>query len=427
MRTQSHDCFYSTMSSPSSSSPSSPRSRDDFIITEDLLELEGESLLTSDDDLPRLAYSRSSSTASSSFADSETQPLTPPALPSPHLSFTQRLRQRVGSVLQSGGGRRRFSDDSPSSPTHAPSSFDASASSRLSFLMGGPHAFEQNIPLPPGPLPVRKGSDNIHDLVEYKSSKSKEISQDPSSTTTTGSDGHVFTLRSREQVVLHFLMELAMLRRDALLLVCGLLFQWVHSVATNIAYYLHAKLTAAQRVPLNDVFFDALPNLNGAWWVASEYLVYGMIVAVTLLIASILVVKWHAPHRRPLYCIPILRRMLITLCAAQSLRIISFLITTLPGASRQCVYHVPEDMTRDEMMTGPAHDRGNPDGWMPPTSSFDILWRVDATNGCGDLMFSSHTIFTVLFICVVFRYFNWRILKWSMVLCQVSFAYARKG
>lgn len=59
-------------------------------------------------------------------------------------------------------------------------------------------------------------------------------------------------------------------------------------------------------------------------------------------------------------------------------------------------------------------------GWAPPTDINDIIFRVDAQNGCGDLMFSSHTIFTMTFVCIVFKYFNFRVFKWIMALGQIS-------
>jgi hypothetical protein len=58
-------------------------------------------------------------------------------------------------------------------------------------------------------------------------------------------------------------------------------------------------------------------------------------------------------------------------------------------------------------------------GWAPPTDLHDLLFRVDASNGCGDLMFSSHTIYTMSFVCVIFKYFNFKWLKWIMALGQL--------
>jgi len=226
--------------------------------------------------------------------------------------------------------------------------------------------------------------------------------------------------RTREQIIIHFLLELQMLRTDFAVIIFGLFFQFFHSVMTNLAYYYHAKLTAAQRMPLADMLFDALPVFSGPLWMVSEYIMFTFIFIIVTSIVSILAVRWNTPHGRPLYCIPIVRRMLMTLVACQTLRIISFMITTLPGASRQCLYHVPDDITAKEMVEGPAPDAGNPSGWNAPTTMYDVLFRVDATNGCGDLMFSSHTIFTMLFVCVIFKYFNWKFMKRLMVLLQMT-------
>jgi hypothetical protein len=337
-----------------------------------------------DEQAPHAGLSEESMSSSSSLSDTSSSS---PRGSGYLFSSLLRLRQR-NSVIQ----------DSPPSNGHDLKSEDVRFGSNLLL---GPHTFESTLPLPGGP--VRKGSD----FDKHQS----HLDSDPGDS--------IARLRTREQIVLHFLMELAMLRRDALVLVFGLTFQWVHSASTNFAYYYHTRLSAAQRIPLQDVAFDILPPLTGEWWMASEYLVNAMIAIIVFLIASIMIMRWNPPHRRPLYCIPILRRMLITLVAAQSLRIISFLITTLPGSSRQCAYHVPENLTMNQMLQGPAPSEGNPQGWAPPANMGEIFWRLDVLTGCGDLMFSSHTIFTCLFICVVFQYFNWRSLKLTMVWIQV--------
>eukprot|EP00560_Eucampia_antarctica_P006948 CAMPEP_0197824798 /NCGR_PEP_ID=MMETSP1437-20131217/2007_1 /TAXON_ID=49252 ORGANISM="Eucampia antarctica, Strain CCMP1452" /NCGR_SAMPLE_ID=MMETSP1437 /ASSEMBLY_ACC=CAM_ASM_001096 /LENGTH=284 /DNA_ID=CAMNT_0043424569 /DNA_START=371 /DNA_END=1225 /DNA_ORIENTATION=+ len=144
-----------------------------------------------------------------------------------------------------------------------------------------------------------------------------------------------------------------------------------------------------------------------------------MLILPVGLTLSVIIIRWRPPHRKPLYASMILRRVLMTLVACQTLRIISFLITTLPGASRQCLYSVPDDLTSKQMVEGAADPSGNPSGWAPPTSIYDILFRLDTTNGCGDLMFSSHTIFSMTFVCVTFKYFNWVYLKRIMVALQV--------
>jgi len=279
-------------------------------------------------------------------------------------------------------------------------------------FLAGPHTFDPRTN--PPSVAVRKESD--FDVQQFLVDQEKVAQATRGGTT---ADERVTVVRTREQVVLHFLMELRMLKRDGLFILFVTFYQWVHSVMTNVAYYYHTQLTAAQRIPLQDVAFQNLPLLTGDWWMVSEYFVFGMIGTSVALIISILFVRWHPPHGRPLYCIPILRRMGLTLLVTMTLRITSFLVTTLPGASRQCLYHVPDDMDSKELMNGPAHDRGQPNGWAPPNDLNEILWRSDLTTGCGDLMFSSHTIFTMLFVCITCRYFDWKILKGFMILSQI--------
>ena len=178
--------------------------------------------------------------------------------------------------------------------------------------------------------------------------------------TTTYQRNYAFVLRSRENVIIHFLMELRMLQIDLPFVLFTTFFQFFHSAITNVAYYQHAQLNAANRVPLQDIAFDYLPPLDGELWVVSEYIFLALLGVLVSCVASNLIVKWNAPHGKPIYCMQIIRRLLMTWCVCQTLRMISFLITTLPGASRQCRYAVPEGLTSTEMLNGPAPDEGNP-------------------------------------------------------------------
>ena len=171
---------------------------------------------------------------------------------------------------------------------------------------------------------------------------------------------YAFVLRSRENVIIHFLMELRMLQIDLPFVLFTTFFQFFHSAITNVAYYQHAQLNAANRVPLQDIAFDYLPPLDGELWVVSEYIFLALLGVTLSCVLSNLIVKWNAPHGKPIYCMQIVRRLLMTWCVCQTLRMISFLITTLPGASRQCRYAVPEGLTSTEMLNGPAPEEGNP-------------------------------------------------------------------
>jgi hypothetical protein len=155
-------------------------------------------------------------------------------------------------------------------------------------------------------------------------------------------------------------MESKMLRTDLLFILFITFYQFFHSAVTNVAYYQHAQLNAANRVPLKDLAFDMLPPLDGDLWIISEYILFAILAISISCILSTLVVRWNAPHGRPIYAVQIVRRLGMTWIVCQTLRMISFLVTTLPGASRQCRYAVPDELTAFEMLNGPAPDGGNP-------------------------------------------------------------------
>ena len=182
----------------------------------------------------------------------------------------------------------------------------------------------------------------------------------PTIPTPTTNSNYAFNLRSREQVIIHFLMELCMLRTDLLFICFTTFYQFFHSAVTNVAYYQHAQLNAANRIQLKDVAFDLLPPLDGELWIISEYIMIGILGISISCIASNLILSWNAPHGRPIYSMQIIRRMGMTWIVCQTLRMISFLVTTLPGASRQCRYSLPEGLTSEDMISGPAPDEGNP-------------------------------------------------------------------
>ena len=192
------------------------------------------------------------------------------------------------------------------------------------------------------------------------------ISTGKSSTTTAGGHqypedtNYIYTFRSRTNIIVHFLLELSMLKTHSKFIMFAIFFQFVHNCFTNIAYYYQTKLSAAQRVPLTDIGFALLPKLTGEWWMVSEYIFTVIVAFPAALTFSILFIRWKLPHGKPLYAVNILRRILMTLVCCQSLRIISFLVTTLPGASRQCLYHVPDNLTSQEMVHNVADPGGNP-------------------------------------------------------------------
>lgn len=172
------------------------------------------------------------------------------------------------------------------------------------------------------------------------------------------------------------------------LLLLTAIWQYVHSVATNVAYYLHV-----QRPPLTDLGFELLPALSKRAQIVSEIMFFTCLILTLAFILSPLIYP-----RRNLYFVLMLSRIAATLVLAQTLRIVCFLVTTLPGPNYHC--------------------RPNSPDYSPPKTLMDILARQDAFFGCGDLVFSSHTIFVVIFALVWHKYWphKWvRRIIWVLV------------
>jgi len=157
----------------------------------------------------------------------------------------------------------------------------------------------------------------------------------------------------------------------------GLVFQYVHSVATNVAYYMHIP-----REPLADLGFTLIPPFTRDQQIYSEYLFFtcfGLTLCFILVYPSFDISRRHQPITKRLYSVIMLARCLAVCALAQGLRIVTFLVTSLPGPNYHC--------------------RPNSKEYDPPRGLYDIFARQDPFTHCGDLVFSSHTIFIML--CVL--------------------------
>ena len=196
----------------------------------------------------------------------------------------------------------------------------------------------------------------------------------------------------------HVLQEIYLLKIKFPVLLLCFIFQYFHLVSTNVAYFLHIP-----REPLWDLGFALLP-------ITTNYMnrcFYYLIIIFTFFFmlspfyytstyyksskqknnTSILsnnsnkMLKWllakSPANKYHSYTLIMLTRFACTGVLAQCLRIITFLVTTLPGPS--------------------AHCRPDSPYYNPPTTLSDILFhRTSFMNGCGDLVFSSHCLLVVL-------------------------------
>jgi len=175
------------------------------------------------------------------------------------------------------------------------------------------------------------------------------------------------------------------------IIIFGAVYQYVHKIATNIAYYLHQP-----RETLYDLGFAVLPALTPQQQIVSEYLFFCFMGFIVMFCVSPFVMKSSTK-----YTVVMITRVLSVLVLAQTLRIITFLSTSLPGPNYHCRPGSPE--------------------YAPPTSIQEMFLRLDAFKGCGDLCFSSHTIFVLTFTLCYHKYGDNQWIKILLVLLAIIF------
>jgi len=182
------------------------------------------------------------------------------------------------------------------------------------------------------------------------------------------------------------------------MILIGAIFQYVHSVATNVAYYMHVP-----REPLADLGFSLIPALSRETQIVSEYLFFAL-VGLTVGFA---VSPFFSPGDRLLpltkrrFTTVMLARFLGVCVLAQTLRIMTFLVTTLPGPNYHCRPDAPD--------------------YNPPRGLYDIFTRHNPFTHCGDLVFSSHTIFVTLCALTWHKYAKIGTLEKIVMWCLVIF------
>ncbi|KAG8085775.1 hypothetical protein GUJ93_ZPchr0010g9696 [Zizania palustris] len=159
-------------------------------------------------------------------------------------------------------------------------------------------------------------------------------------------------------------------------------------------------------------------------WLASSHdpaLVWRKVTTETMVELALLREKWgllfagivfqwtfhpFIYHSKRFYTVLIWRRVLAFLVASQVLRIITFYSTLLPGPN----YHCREG---SKLATLP-----------PPNNVLEVLlinFPRGILFGCGDLIFSSHMIFTLVFVRTYHKYGSKRLIKllaWFMAIIQ---------
>ncbi|XP_015088708.1 phosphatidylinositol:ceramide inositolphosphotransferase 2 [Solanum pennellii] len=189
--------------------------------------------------------------------------------------------------------------------------------------------------------------------------------------------------------------EINLLSENWKYLLGGLICQYIHGLAARGVHYFHRPGPILQ-----DVGFYLLPELGQDRAYISE-------TVFTTIFLSFVMWTFHPFifKTKKIYTVLIWCRVLAFLVGCQFLRIITFYSTQLPGPN----YHCREG---SKLATLP-----------PPDNILQALLIVPrgVLYGCGDLIFSSHMIFSLVFVRTYQKYGTRRFIKqcaWLAVIAQ---------
>ncbi|KAJ8533929.1 hypothetical protein K7X08_007253 [Anisodus acutangulus] len=191
-------------------------------------------------------------------------------------------------------------------------------------------------------------------------------------------------------------IEINLLAENWKYILGGLIFQYIHGLGARGVHYLHRPGPTLQ-----DVGFFLLPELGSDKAYISE-------TVFTTIFLSFVLWSFH-PFifmSKKIYTVLIWCRVLAFLVACQFLRMITFYSTQLPGPN----YHCREG---SKLATLPR-----------PNSVLEVLllnFPRGMLYGCGDLIFSSHMIFSLVFVRTYHKYGSRRFIKqcaWLAVIAQ---------
>lgn len=190
--------------------------------------------------------------------------------------------------------------------------------------------------------------------------------------------------------------EITLLAENWKYILGGLICQYLHGLAARGVHYLHRPGPILQ-----DVGFMFLPELGKDKAYISETLFSCLFFSFVLWTFHPFVFKSKKVYTVLIWC-----RVLAFLVASQFLRILTFYSTQLPGPN----YHCREG---SKLATLPR-----------PDSVLEVLlinFPRGIVFGCGDLIFSSHMIFTLVFVLTYQKYGTERSIKqlgWLIAVIQ---------
>ncbi|GAB2221596.1 hypothetical protein Droror1_Dr00012781 [Drosera rotundifolia] len=190
--------------------------------------------------------------------------------------------------------------------------------------------------------------------------------------------------------------EIQLLAENWKYILGGLIFQYIHGLAARGVHYLHRPGPLLQ-----DVGFFLLPELGPDKAYISETVFTFIFISFVLWTFHPFILK-----NKRIYTVLVWCRVLAFLVASQFLRIMTFYSTQLPGPN----YHCRE---------------GSKLARLPrPDNMLEVLlinFPRGVLYGCGDLIFSSHMIFSLVFVRTYQKYGSNRLIKqlgWLVAVMQ---------
>ncbi|MCO5604223.1 hypothetical protein L7F22_058386 [Adiantum nelumboides] len=196
------------------------------------------------------------------------------------------------------------------------------------------------------------------------------------------------------RIFFEYSVEWPLLKERWKFLLLGIFFQYLHGLAARAVHYLHKPGPVLQ-----DIGFLWLPELGADKAYISETL-------FSFIFFSFVLWTFHPFifYAKRFYTVLLWYRCLAILVVCQSLRVASFMVTQLPGPN----YHCREG----SKMASLPH----------PKSVSEVIFLnfpYGVVYGCGDLIFSSHMIFTLVFVLTYQKYGTKRWMKqlaWALAV-----------
>jgi hypothetical protein len=167
-------------------------------------------------------------------------------------------------------------------------------------------------------------------------------------------------------------------------IICGAVIQWVHAAAHNLVYYI-AGLNHVYGGPSNqlvDMGFLSFPDWSELPFLPSNACLYSLgLIAAFVAFSPSFGPAWVLGTPR-IRTVQILWRGVIMVSITAIFRAIGFLITVLPAPAPHCSALLFD----------------------PPRTAVQILFSLNADNGCSDLIFSAHMMYGILSACLVTHY-----------------------